>query len=53
MKKTDVNGAAAEPIFEFLKAQAPTEEYKGLKAKATHALLKNISTSVEKDSDIM
>jgi len=53
MKKTDVNGAAAEPIFEFLKAQAPTEEYKGLKAKATHALLKKISTSVEKDSDIM
>ena len=53
MKKTDVNGAASEPIFEFLKAQAPTEEYKGLKAKATHALLKRMSTSVEKDSDIM
>ena len=53
MRKTDVNGAAAEPIFEYLKAQAPTEEYKGLKAKATHALLKKISKSVEKDSDIM
>ena len=53
MKKTDVNGPAAEPIFEYLKSQAPTEEYKGLKAKATHALLKSLSTSVEKDSDIL
>ena len=34
MKKTDVNGANAEPIFEYLKEQAPTEEYNGLKAKA-------------------
>ena len=53
MAKTDVNGANAEPIFEFLKAQAPTEEYKGLKAKATQKLLKGISKSVEKDSDIL
>lgn len=53
MKKTDVNGSAASPIFEYLKTQAPTEEYKGLKAKATHALLKKLSTSVEKDSDIL
>jgi len=53
MKKIDVNGAAAEPIFEYLKAQAPTEEYNGLKAKATHALLKTLSKSVKKDSDIL
>ena len=53
MKKTDVNGAAAEPIFEYLKAQAPTEEYHGLKAKATQVMLKKISKSVEKDSDIL
>ncbi len=53
MKKIDVNGAAADPIFEYLKAQAPTEEYKGMKAKATKALLKTLSTSVEKDSDIL
>ena len=52
MKKTDVNGSAAHPIFEYLKAQAPTEEYKGLKAKAAKALFKTISKSVEKDSDI-
>ena len=53
MKKIDVNGAAADPIFEYLKTQAPTDEYIGLKAKATHAPLKKLSTSVEKDSDIL
>lgn len=52
MAKTDVNGANAEPIFEYLKAQAPTEEYCGLKAKATAKLLKGLSKSMEKDSDI-
>ena len=52
MKKIDVNGAAADPIFEYLKTQAPTEEYHGLKAKAAKALFKTISYSVEKDSDI-
>ena len=53
MAKTDVNGANAEPIFEYLKSQAPTEEYKGVKAKATHTLLTGLSKSVEKDSDIL
>ena len=53
MKKTDVNGPAAEPIFEYLKSQAPTEEYHGLKAKATHAMLKTLSKSAEKEGDIL
>ncbi|MBQ6069563.1 MAG: glutathione peroxidase [Bacteroidales bacterium] len=53
MKKVDVNGPQAEPIFEYLKAQAPTEDYNGLKAKATHAMLKKLSSSVEKESDIL
>ena len=53
MKKIDVNGKDAHPVFEYLKSQAPTEEYKGLKAKATHAMLKGLSKSVEKDSDIL
>ena len=53
MAKIEVNGSNAHPIFEYLKAQAPTEEYNGLKAKATHQLLKGISKSVEKDSDIL
>ena len=52
MKKIDVNGADAHPIFEYLKQQASTEEYKGLKAKSAAALFKTISKSVEKDSDI-
>jgi glutathione peroxidase len=52
MKKTDVNGSEANPIFEYLKTEAPTEEYKGLKAKGMAMLFKKISTSVEKDSDI-
>ena len=53
MAKTEVNGANAEPIFVYLKAQAPNEEYKGLKAKAAHTLFKSISKSVEKEGDIM
>ena len=53
MAKTEVNGANAEPIVVYLKAQAPTEEYKGLKAKAAHTLFKSISKSVEKEGDIM
>ncbi len=53
MAKTDVNGPDAEPVFEYLKAQAPTEAYNGLKAKATRTLLKGLSKSVEKDSDIL
>ena len=53
MKKVDVNGQDAHPIFEYLKSVAPTEDYKGLKAKATHAMLKGLSKSAEKDSDIL
>jgi glutathione peroxidase len=52
MKKIDVNGKEAHPIYEYLKSAAPAEEYKGLKAKASAALFKTISKSVEKDSDI-
>ena len=53
MKKTDVNGKDEHPIYTWLKEKAPKEEYKGLKAKGTHALLKKLSSSVEKESDIM
>ena len=53
MSKIDVNGPNANPVFEYLKSAAPTEEYKGLKAKAAHAMLKGLSKSVEKDSDIL
>ena len=53
MKKIDVNGSAADPIFEYLKSQAPTEEYKGLKAKAARLMLQKLSDSVQKESDIL
>lgn len=53
MKKTDVNGDDEHPVFTFLKAQAPKEEYKGLKAKATHTLLKGMSKSAKKEGDIL
>ena len=52
MKKIDVNGETADPIFVYLKSQAPTEEYNGLKAKAAHALFKRISDTAKSDSDI-
>ena len=52
MAKTDVNGPNAEPVFEYLKSQAPAEQYSGFKAKATAKMLKALSKSMEKDSDI-
>ena len=52
MKKIDVNGENADPIFTYLKEQAPTEEYNGLKAKAAKALFRKISDSAKTDSDI-
>ena len=53
MSKIEVNGPGESPVFTYLKSVAPTEEYKGLKAKATHTMLKGLSKSVEKDSDIL
>lgn len=53
MKKIDVNGQNEHPVFTYLKEVAPKEEYKGLKAKATQKMLKTLSKSVEKESDIL
>ena len=53
MKKIDVNGASEDPVFTYLKSAAPAEEYNGLKAKATQKMLKTISKSAQKDSDIL
>ena len=53
MKKIDVNGENAHPIYNYLKSVAPTEEYKGLKAKATHTMLKGLSKSAKNDNDIL
>ena len=53
MKKIDVNGSSEHPVYTYLKEVAPKEEYKGLKAKATQKMLKTLSKSVEKESDIL
>lgn len=53
MQKSDVNGENENPVFAYLKEAAPTEEYKGLKAKAAHAMLKGLSKSAKKESDIL
>ena len=53
MKMIDVNGPDEAPVFTYLKSAAPSEEYKGHKAKAARTMLKGISKSVEKDSDIL
>ena len=52
MKKVDVNGKDENPIFTYLKEQAPDEEYHGIKGKAAATMFKTISKSVEKPSDI-
>ena len=53
MTKIEVNGENEHPVFNYLKSVAPTEEYKGLKGKATSAMLKGLSKSAKKDSDIL
>ena len=53
MKKIVVNGENAHPIYKYLKSVAPTEEYKGIKAKATHTMLKGLSKSAKNDDDIL
>ena len=53
MRKIDVNGPDEAPVFTYLKSVAPTEEYKGLKGKATRTMLKGLSKSAKKDNDIL
>ena len=43
MKKIDVFGENAEPLYTYLTQQVPTEEVKGLKNKATMALVDSLS----------
>ena len=50
--KIEVNGENESPVFTYLKEQAPSEEYNGLKAKAAAAMLKKISKTYDKESDI-
>ena len=50
--KIEVNGENESPLFTWLKEQAPEEAYEGLKAKTTAAMLKTISKTYKKHSDI-
>ena len=52
MKKVHVNGNEAEPIFDYLKAEAPVEESSGIMGKLAAVVFKLISKSMKKQSDI-
>ena len=52
MKKVHVNGDEAEPIFDYLKAEAPVEESSGIVGKLAAIVFKLISKSMKKQSDI-
>ncbi len=45
MKKIDVFGENADPIFKYLTTQCPTEEVKGLKDKAVMKMVDSLSKS--------
>ena len=51
-KKIDVNGENESPVYTWLKEQMPSEDIKGLKNKATMAMISKISDSCKKESDI-
>ena len=50
--KSEVNGENELPLYTFLKAQAPSEEVKGVKNKLTMKAIAKMSTSAKADSDI-
>ena len=52
-RKIDVNGETADPLFSWLKAEAPADEpVKGIKAKAAMAAIGRISTTCKAPTDI-
>lgn len=51
MKKSDVNGANALPLFDYLKSQKGFEDFgKGAKALAMSAMLKMIDKDYKTDA---
>ena len=52
LAKIDVNGETEEPLFTWLKQQAPDEEIVGMKNKAAMAMIAKISTTCKKPGDI-
>ena len=52
-RKIDVNGETADPLFSWLKAEAPADEpVKGIKAKAAMAAISKISSTCKAPNDI-
>lgn len=52
MAKSEVNGENELGLYTFLKAQAPSEEVKGVKNKLTMKAIAKMSTSAKAESDI-
>ncbi len=52
LAKIDVNGENEEPLFNFLKDQAPDEEIKGMKNKIIMKQIAKISETCKKPADI-
>ena len=52
LAKIDVNGENEEPLFTFLKAQAPDEDVKGMKNKIIMKQIAKLSDTCQKPSDI-
>ncbi|MBO4250218.1 MAG: glutathione peroxidase [Paludibacteraceae bacterium] len=50
--KIKVNGEDAEPLFTWLKNEAPAESQKGFKAKMTALMFKLISKTAKNENDI-
>ncbi|MBQ7574482.1 MAG: glutathione peroxidase [Clostridia bacterium] len=52
LAKIDVNGDAEEPLFTYLKAQQPDDEFDGEENKAIMEKIEKISTTCKKPGDI-
>ena len=52
MAKSEVNGENELPLYTFLKAQAPTEEVKGVKNKLAMKAIAKMSTTAKAAADI-
>jgi len=52
LAKVDVNGENESPVFTYLKSQIAEDEIKGVKNKATMAMIKGLSTTTKEDNDI-
>ena len=53
LAKIDVNGETEDPLYTFLKEAQPIEEVKGFKNKAAIKMIKGLSKTYKKPSDIV